>query len=100
MIRFLADENFSGIVYRGLLRRNPSIDIVRVQDLGLTGISDPDLLEFAGAQNRVLLTHDVQTLVGFAYERVSNLQRMPGVFAISQQLAHLVVIDDLLLLAE
>jgi hypothetical protein len=32
----LADENFNGDIVRGLLRRNPTLDIVRVQDEGFS----------------------------------------------------------------
>jgi len=36
-VRLLADGNFNGAIVRGLLRRNPGVDVVRVQDVGLTG---------------------------------------------------------------
>lgn len=35
MLRLLADENFNGDIVRGLLLREPDLDIVRVQDVGL-----------------------------------------------------------------
>ncbi|MDZ8137027.1 MAG: hypothetical protein RM049_17245 [Nostoc sp. DedQUE04] len=44
MLRFLADENFNNQVIRGVLRRNCNIDIVRVQDVGLTEADDPTVL--------------------------------------------------------
>ena len=31
MIRFLADENFNRGIVRGLLRRNPAVDVVTAQ---------------------------------------------------------------------
>jgi hypothetical protein len=34
-LRLLADENFDNTIVRGLLRRRPSIDVVRVQDVML-----------------------------------------------------------------
>jgi len=34
------------------------IDVVRVQDVGLIGTSDPFILEWAAANHRVVLTHD------------------------------------------
>ena len=52
MIKLLADENFDNTIVRGLLRRNPKIDIVRVQDMGLSGIDDPSILAWAAKQNR------------------------------------------------
>ena len=33
MLPFAADESFNGDIVRGLLRRNPKLDIVRVQDV-------------------------------------------------------------------
>lgn len=47
MVRFLADENFNNQIVRGILRRNPNVDIVRVQDMGLSETDDPTVLEWA-----------------------------------------------------
>jgi len=44
MLRLLADENFSGEVVRGLLLRQPDLDVVRVQDVGFARAHDPDIL--------------------------------------------------------
>lgn len=41
MLRFVADENFKGSIVRGLRRRPLDLDIVRVQDVGLTKAFDP-----------------------------------------------------------
>ena len=62
MLRLLADENFNNNILRGLLRRNPAIDIARVQDVGLSGADDPVVLEWAAREDRVLLSHDVATV--------------------------------------
>lgn len=35
MLRLLVDENFNGSIVRGVLLRNPDVDLVRVQDIGL-----------------------------------------------------------------
>jgi hypothetical protein len=47
MIRFLADENFNNDIVRGVLRRIPTADIVRAQQVGLTGVGDDAVLEWA-----------------------------------------------------
>lgn len=44
MLKFLADENFDNTIVRGLFRRNLKLDIVRVQDVGLSGKDDPSVL--------------------------------------------------------
>lgn len=66
MLRLAADENFNVDIVRGLLRRLPDLDIVHVQDAGLSGADDPAVLEWVARDGRVLLTHDISTLVGFA----------------------------------
>lgn len=40
-IRFLADENFDHKTFAGLTRRDPHVDIVAVQDVGLRQADDP-----------------------------------------------------------
>lgn len=93
MLLLVADENFNNDIVRGLLRRNPDLDIIRTQD-------DPTLLEWCAAQGRVLLTHDVTTITSHAYGRVRAGSSMPGVFEVSLGLPISAVIEDLLLLAE
>ena len=100
MLRFVADENFNGAIVRALLRQRPAVDLVRVQDVGLSGISDPDLLAWASNAQRVVLTHDVTTLRQFAEDRVHEGRPMPGVFEVGEHLSIREAIEDLLLLAE
>jgi len=45
-----------------------------------------------------LLTHDVETMVGFAYERIANGLPMPGVFEIRDTVPILVAIQELILI--
>ncbi|HKI32038.1 MAG TPA: DUF5615 family PIN-like protein [Gemmataceae bacterium] len=99
MLRLLSDENFRGDIVRGVLRRQSDLDIVRVQDVGLSGVVDPDILEWAATQGRILLTHDVKTVPGFAYDRVRAGQPMPGVFVVDDYMPTGPAIDEVLLLA-
>ena len=66
MLHLLADENFNNDILRGVLRRKPDADIVRVQDVGLSGADDPAVLAWAAEAGRVLLTHDVTTITKYA----------------------------------
>jgi hypothetical protein len=97
-MKFLADENFDNTIVRGLLRRKPDIDIVRVQDVGLSGEDDPIVLEWAAQEGRILLTHDVATITLYAYERVAEYKPMPGVVEVSSNAPIGRVIKDILLL--
>jgi hypothetical protein len=51
MLRFAADENFNNDIVRGLLRREPDLDIVRIQDVNLSGADDAPC--WSGARRRV-----------------------------------------------
>jgi hypothetical protein len=78
----------------------PTLDLVRVQDVGLSGEDDPTVLAWAAAEGRVVLTHDVTTMTRYAYERVDRTEPMPGLILISQRLALASVLEDLVLLLD
>jgi hypothetical protein len=82
MIRFLSDENFNGPVIDGLFLRQPDLDLVRAIDVGLAEAEDAVLLEWAAAENRVVLTHDIETMPIVAYERLDAGLPMPGVLLV------------------
>lgn len=54
MLAFLADENLDIRIVTGLIARQPDLDMVRVQEIGLSGIEDAPFLEFAAFQGRIL----------------------------------------------
>ena len=98
MLRLLADENFNGDIVRGLLLRQPDLDLVRVQDVGLAGVDDPDILSWAAENNRIVLTHDRATVSDYAYERVAAGQEMAGVFILNDRFPVGQAIDEILLM--
>lgn len=100
MLQLLTDENFNGDIIRGILLRHPEIDLVRVQDVGLLGADDPEVLDWSAEHNRILLTHDRATMPDFAYQRVHEGKPMPGMFVINDRLAIQTVILELMLLDE
>ncbi len=100
MLRFVSDENFNNDIVRGLLRRNPRLEIVRVQDVGLRGEEDPAILEWAANEERILLTHDAATMTHFAYKRIRAGLPMPGVIEVPDDLPIGIAIEDIFLMAE
>jgi predicted nuclease of predicted toxin-antitoxin system len=100
MLKFLADENFDNAIIRGLIRRQPNIDIVRVQDTELYGANDPLVLAWAAQEDRILLTHDVSTITRYAYDRVAKGQAMPGVIEVIAGSSVGRTVEDILLLIE
>lgn len=97
MLSLLSDENFNGDILRGLYRRAPTLDAVRVQDVGLAEAPDLEVLSWAAAQGRVVVSHDRTTLPAFAYSRVQAGQPMLGVFIVSDSMGVGQAVDEILL---
>jgi predicted nuclease of predicted toxin-antitoxin system len=95
MIAFLVDQNFNEHIVDGLTRRMGELDLVLARHVGLAEEPDPVVLEWAAAQNRVLLTHDQKTIPAFASARVAAGRPMPGVFLVNDAMPIGQVIDEL-----
>jgi len=100
MLRLLADENFNGDIVRGLHLRQPTLAIVRVQDIHLAGQSDPQILAWASENDRIVLTHDRATMPEYAYARVTGGDKMPGIFILNDRFPAGQAIEEILLLDE
>jgi hypothetical protein len=96
-IRFLAEEDLDADIIKGLRSREPAIDILDVKSTGLRGAKDPDLLELAAQQDRILITHDRRTMTRHVLERLSVGKRSPGLFIVPQQSPIGEIVDWLLL---
>jgi predicted nuclease of predicted toxin-antitoxin system len=96
MLRLVSDEDVNGRIIRGLRRREPGLDIVRTLDVGLAHRPDPEILQWAADQDRVLVTEDVSTMIGFAWQRVKDGQPMTGVLALTEGIGIGRAIEDIL----
>jgi hypothetical protein len=99
MPRFLADQNFDADIVRGMLREIPGLDIVAAHQVGLSEAADPELLEWAASNDRIVLTHDRRTMPDHAGDRMRAGQRLCGLLVIPQQLSLRQAIDNLVLIA-
>ncbi len=98
-IQFLSDEDVPGDIVRGLRQRQPLLDVVRVQEVGLTSADDPDVLEWAAREGRPIFTRDRNTMTRFAIERVTQGLPMPGIFVIPEDMSIGQAIKELELIA-
>ncbi len=73
---------------------------MRAQALGFERTVDPDLLEWAWQERRVIVTHDVQTMPRDAWARVRRGQSFAGLIEVDDQAPLGTVIEDILLLIE
>ena len=86
-ISLIGDEDTSRGIATGLRQRNPGLDVVRVQEVGLMNTPDPDILDWAAKERRCIYTRDVNTMTAFALERVALGLPMLGVFVIPRKLS-------------
>ena len=64
MLLLASDEDVHEDIIRGLRRREPALDTVRVVDVGLGHTPDPIILERAAGEGRILVTGDLNSMVG------------------------------------
>ena len=98
MIRFLADADFNHAIVKGCRRQEPALDFLSANEAKLEGIPDPDVLALAAEQDRILVTHDRQTMPWHFAEFLMSERSCPGVFLVSQHAAIGEVIDALVLI--
>jgi hypothetical protein len=98
--RIAADENISTDIINALRRERPDIDIVRVVDVGLSGVDDQAILEWAAGEDRVLITHDVNTMTRYAYDRLAAGQYLAGMIQVKTGAGFRKVIEDILICLE
>ncbi len=100
MLRLASDADVNGDIIRGLRSRMPEIDLVRIQDDLPEGTPDPQVLAWAAAENRILITNDRKTMIPFAYKRVAAGEPVPGLIVTTKKQLIGSAIDDIQLIAE
>ena len=99
MLRLASDADVNGHIIRGLLRRIPELDLLRSQDELPEGAPDPEVLEWAAADGRVLITNDRSTMTDHVRHRHSQGLSIPGVIFTSQSQAVGSAIEDIHVIA-
>ena len=81
-VKYLLDEHLPYALFAGLKRRDPAIDVVRVQQSGLRGAEDPEVLALAAEESRIVVSKDKATLRDFAGARIQRGEGMAGLLVI------------------
>jgi hypothetical protein len=100
MLRLASDADVNGAIIRGLVRRAPTIDLIRSQDFLKDGTPDPEVLSWAASQQRVLITNDRNTMTMYARRRANAGIISPGIIATTKNQPIGDAIDDIILLSE
>lgn len=100
-MKWLADENFRNTIIRGILRRSPAFDIVRAQDIPeVYGETDETLLAYASREGRVVVTHDISTMIPAMTNQLRRASRCAPIVLVPDSSPVVDVVDDLLLLED
>jgi Domain of unknown function (DUF5615) len=100
MLRLFIDQDFDHDILRGLRLRLPTLDAVTAREAGLDRKSDPEILAWAAAKDRVVVTHDRNMMTRHAYDRVRRAESMPGIFIVPREMSIGALIADLQVLVE
>lgn len=94
---FLADEDLRREIVLAVRRLEPAVEIVTVQEVGLSGATDADVLNFANGNEWIVVSHDVNTMRAEANRRVAAGSGIAGLFLTAQSNATRAVADCLVL---
>mgnify|MGYP001158010842 CR=1 FL=1 len=85
--RFLTDEDFNLDVVAGLRRVQPQMDILTIQAARMLHSPDLRVLAYAKEQDRILLSHDMQTMPDHFATYLMNVpagEHSPGIILLPQ----------------
>jgi hypothetical protein len=98
-VKWLADENFDNDILRGVFGLSPGFDIVRAQDVpAIYGKGDPAMLAWATANGRILLTHDLSTMIPAWRIQLELAAVCTPIVLVPDSLPIALVIEEILLL--
>lgn len=98
MVRYLADASLHHAIVSGCRRREPAIDFRSANEARLEGVPDPEVLTRAAEQDRILVTHDFQTMPRHFADFLGAQGASPGVLLVPQYLPIAEAIEELLLI--
>jgi hypothetical protein len=98
-LRFQADNDLKFAIVKAVRRREPSVEFVSAQQSQLDGIDDPEVLERAAADGRVLVSHDRRTMLRHFHDRLKAGKSSPGLLIVAQDAPIADVVEALVILS-
>ena len=99
-VHYLFDEDFNGKIIRGIRRHTLTFDTLTVREAGLRSAPDPSVLEWAVSENRLVVSHDHNTMRAYAEERLSDELPMTDLLLVAQDYPLGKAIEELILIGE
>jgi hypothetical protein len=97
-IRFQADNDLKFAIVKALRRRGPAIDFASAHEAGLEAVGDPELLERAARDNRVLVSHDRRTMLNHFRNHLAAEKPSAALLVVSQGTPIGLVVEAIVLL--
>lgn len=97
--RFIADADLNNRIVTGIRRYAVGIEFWTADEGGTQGLDDPSVLAIAATANRILVSHDSNTMTGHFYHFVA-VENSPGLIIVPQDLDPGEAIEDLQLIWE
>jgi hypothetical protein len=95
MLRLLIDQDVDHDILRGLQRRIPQLDAVTAFEIRMSEATDPELLNWAAQEGRIIVTHDRTTMPAHAADLMGEGKNIAGLFVVPRSLSLHQVIEDL-----
>ena len=95
-IRFQADNDLRFAIVKAVRGREPAVDFASAHEAGLDGLSDPELLDRAATEGRVLISHDRRTMLDHFRAHLAAAKSSPGILIVSQG-AHIGLVVEAIL---
>lgn len=100
------DENVRGPLWQAIRRHNVidtswALDVVRVGDNGVLplGADDQDILKWCSQHQRILVSHDLETMPLHFQTFLQQGQSLPGIWLIRKGHSFRTIVDQLVLMA-
>ena len=87
-MQFLADENLEAQILFQLRQHYPDIDILDVREVGLDNTPDEEILKWAADNDRIVVSHDVNSMRGLADSRARVGLPMPGAIMVLSHVSY------------
>lgn len=97
-LRFQQDYNLSGVILRGVRRREPAVDFQSAAAASFEGMPDPGVLLYCEREERVLVTHDRRTMPRHLRDHLAAGHLCPGVIIVPQAMPVGAAIDQILII--
>ena len=94
---FQADADLRHAIVKAVRHREPAIDFASAVESNLKSVSDPEVLERASLEGRILVSHDRRTMLAHFREHIAAGKSSPGLYVISQSAPIGSVVDAIVL---